>query len=85
MHEIEVDLADDRFDVAYDPSLVSVERLLETIGALDYKTEVVDAPGERRTVADRIDPSLLPDDLQSLFAEAKTKSKPVLVEFSGPG
>ncbi len=85
MHEIEVDLADDRFDVAYDPSLVSVEDLLTTIRSLDYEPQTVDAPSEPAVVLERIDPTSLPEDLRTLFVEARAKDKPVLVEFSGPG
>ena len=80
-----VDLADDRFDVTFDSSLVSSPDLLRTIRDLDYEPELVDPPGEHAVVAERIDPMSLPEDLQALFAQAKAKDKPVLVEFSGPG
>ncbi len=82
-----VDLADDRFDVAFDPALVSVDGFLGAIRDLGYEPEVVDAPAERTVVADRIDldGATLPEDLRALFVEAEAEDKPVLVEFSGPG
>lgn len=85
MLEIEVDLADDRFDVTFDPERVSVADFLRTIRNLDYEPELVEVPTEPTAVAERIDTAKLPGDLRSLFAEAKTDRKPVLVEFSGPG
>ncbi len=71
--------------MTFDPSLASAADLLRTISALDYEPELVDAPGAPSVVAERIDPASLPEDLQALFAQAKAKDKPVLVEFSGPG
>ena len=59
--------------------------MLRTIRDLDYEPELVDAPTEQAVAANRVDPNSLPGDLGSLFAEAKAKSKPVLIEFSGPG
>ena len=82
-----VDLADDRFDVTFDSTLVSVADVLGAIRDLGYDPEVVDTPVVRTAVADRIDldAATLPDDLRALFVEAAAKDKPVLVEFSGPG
>jgi copper chaperone CopZ len=85
VHEIEVDLADDRFDITFDPELVSVPDFLRTIRKLDYEPLLVDAPAESAVVAERIAPDSLPDDLRALFAQAKAQNKLLLVEFSGPG
>lgn len=85
MLEIEVDLADDRFDVTFDPGRVSAADLLRTIKGLDYEPELVETPTEPTVVAERIDTATLPEDLRALFAKAKAEKKPVLVEFSGPG
>ena len=85
MHEIEVDLADDRFDVTFDRGRVSTADLLRTIRDLDYEPELVEAPGEAAVAAEAIDPASLPESMEALFAQAKSQDKPVLVEFSGPG
>lgn len=85
MLEIEVDLADDRFDVTFDPDRASAADFLRTIKGLDYEPELVEAPTGPTVVVERIDTATLPEDLRSLFAEARTDRKPVLVEFSGPG
>jgi len=85
VEEIRVDLADDRFDLTFDADQVSLATLVETIRDLDYKPEVVDAPGALAAVAERIDLELLPEEMQAVFVEAKLEKKFVLVEFSGPG
>ncbi len=85
MRKVEVDLADDRFDVAFDHDMVSVAGLLRTIRDLDYAPEVVRAPSGHAVVSDQIDLASLPEDMQALFFEAKARRKYLLVEFSGPG
>ena len=85
MHEIGVDLADDRFEVTFDPDRVSAADFLRTIRGLDYEPELVEPPTEPTVVAERIDTATLPEDLRALFVKAKAEDRPVLVEFSGPG
>ena len=80
-----VDLADDRFDVRFDPNRVSAADLLRTIRDLDYEPEVVEAPSDPVVIAERVDVASLPDSLGELFEQAKKTGRPVLVEFSGPG
>ncbi len=83
---MQVDLADDRFDITYDPNRVAVTGLLESIRTLDYKPEVV----ARASVAGRAAPTHielaeLPRELADTFAAARKSNKVVLVRFSGPG
>ena len=83
---MQVDLADDRFDVTYDPAEVEVSALLASIRKLDYEPEVVEpATSPKAETASRVDLSDLPPELSSLFAEASKSDKPLLIQFSGPG
>jgi hypothetical protein len=84
---VEVDLADDRFDVAFDGSAVTTEEMLATIRELDsdYRPELVAFGAGSSPPADRIDSSALPEDLRTMLAEAKEREELLLVEFSGPG
>jgi hypothetical protein len=83
---VRVDLKDDRFDITYDPSRVGVDRLLRVIRRLEYEPRVVErAQGSGPGVPTCVDVADLPPVLASLFAEARTSGKPVLLAFSGPG
>jgi hypothetical protein len=83
---VQVDLEDDRFDITYDPARVDVDRLLGVIRRLEYEPRVVErAHGSGPAVPTRVDVADLPPVLASLFAEARTSGKPVLIAFSGPG
>jgi hypothetical protein len=84
VQQIQVDLADDRFDITYDPDRVTVADFLRTIRALDYEPKVADRPSKQTVVQERIDPASLPGNSRAWFTEAKTKNKILLVEFSGP-
>jgi hypothetical protein len=85
VRRVEVDLADDRFDIAFDPKRASVESMLRAIRKLDYQPAVVDAPTEQAVVVDRIEVGDMPADMRRLWSEAKASNKLLLVEFSGPG
>lgn len=85
MQAVAVDLASDRFDVTFDPGVVEVEAILAAIRALDYRPEVVTKPAQERVVLDRVDVAELPAAVADLMAGAQDASKPVLLEFSGPG
>lgn len=82
-----MDLADDRFDVTYDPSEVAAEDLLGSIRELGYEPELVIAaePATDPDPAAPMDLAQLPRDLATLFARARQTGKPVLLQFSGPG
>lgn len=84
---VDVDLADDRFDVTYDPSRIAAEDLLGSIRELGYEPELVLAaePPTDPDPAAPMDLAQLPEDLATLFARARQTGKPVLLQFSGPG
>jgi hypothetical protein len=84
VRRVEVDLADDRFDIAFDPKRASVEGMLRAIRKLDYQPAVVAAPTEKTVVVERIEASDMPADIRRLWSEALASNKPLLVEFSGP-
>jgi hypothetical protein len=85
VRRVEVDLADDRFDIAFDPKRASVEGMLRAIRKLDYQPAVVAAPTEKTVVAERVEAGDLPADMRRLLGEAKASNKLLLVEFTGPG
>ncbi len=81
-----MDLGDDRFDVRYDPRRVSPEKMLETVGALGFKAEVVAKPPEAPTPGTgRVALDTLPTPLQALFDRAHREGRPVLLDFFAPG
>ena len=84
--ELTVTLEDDRFDIRFDPALVTAERLCEKVRELGYAPQRL-APGEAPAAAavERIDPATLPDRLRRRFEEARMSGKPLLLDFSGPG
>ena len=70
VHTVEADLANDRFDVTFDPEHVTVAVLLERIRLLGYEPEVVERPAETTVPATRLEPSSLPEELGALLADA---------------
>ena len=82
-----MDLADDRFDVIYDPNKINPEGLLGSIRELGYEPELVIAtePESEPATTGELDLAQLPEDLAALFARARQTGKPVLLQFSGPG
>jgi len=80
-----VDLADDRFDVRYDPELADANVLLDAVRALGYAPEIVTRVAEARVELERVDVALLPDGLQQLFARSRTTRAPILLDFFAPG
>jgi len=58
---------------------------MRAIRDLDYAPEIVVTPSERTALLDYIDTATLPTGLRTVFVEAKAESKPIIVEFSGPG
>ena len=86
MLELTVTLADDRFDIRFDPARVSAERLCETVRELGYSPQLLQA-GEAPASAtvERIDPSALPLRLRRRLDEARASGKLLLLDFSGPG
>ena len=86
MLELTVTLAEDRFDIRFDPSRVTAEHLCETVRKLGYSLQVL-APDQvpAAAIVERIDPAKLPERLRRRFEEARASGKPVLLEFSGPG
>lgn len=75
---LSVDLDDDRFDVAYDPSRVSVERMLRSVEDAGYAAQTAE-PKARPPVP------ALPPSVRSLLAAANSSGRPLLLEFSGAG
>lgn len=78
-------MADDRFDIRYDPARASPERMLETVRAMGYRPEIVQKGSSAPRLPSRVEPSELPATLQALLAEAARDRKPVLFEFHAPG
>lgn len=86
MARLEVDLADDRFDVRYDPRRLSSDRMLEVIRVLGFEGRVVEKPsGASQPVTARVDPASLPPPLAALLARARKEGRPVLLDFTAPG
>lgn len=84
MRSVEVDLADDRFDVRYDPARADANGLLEAVRALGYAPEVVTRETEGRTELERVDVAHLPDGLQQLFERSRAARAPILLDFFAP-
>ena len=84
MRRVEVDLADDRFDVRYDPVLVRPEELLELVRGLGYEPELASAKPPP-AAALRVDLAALPADLRARFERARATQRPVLLDFAAPG
>ena len=80
-----MDLADDRFDVRYDRSRIEERAVLEIVRTLGYQPELVQGSPGPRPELERVDLSLLPGDLQELFARARAARTPILLEFFAPG
>lgn len=85
MRAVAVDLADDRFDVRYDPASVDPARILNAVRELGYEPELVAGGPAPRPELARVDPSLLPADLRELFASSRKIHRPVLLDFFAPG
>ena len=79
--ELRVALADDRFDVRYDPKRVTTDQMLEAVSALGYSPEIVTGVAPSEAPTERLDTAALPD----VFAEAARENRPVLLDFFGPG
>jgi hypothetical protein len=82
---VEVDLADDRFDVRHDPGRIGASTLLATVRRLGYSPEIVEHGAARPAELERVDLALLPAGLQQLFATSRATRKPVLLDFFAPG
>lgn len=83
---MQVNLEDDRFDVTFNPKVVTSAALLETIQKLDFKPEVVTRErSDGEEAVEQVDASKLSEGLAPLFAKARTSNKVVLLQFSGPG
>lgn len=83
---MKVDLEDDRFDVTYNPKLLSSDALLEAVRKLEFKPELVthtESSGE--SAIQQIDTTKLPKELGELLGQARAAGKVVLLKFSGPG
>lgn len=81
-----MDLEEDRFDVTYDAGRVATDVLLDVIRKLEYEPVVVgSAAGASKSGTTQVDLAALPEELATLFGEARDASKPVLLRFSGPG
>lgn len=85
MRSVEVDLADDRFDVQYDPASVGADALLAAVRALGYSPEIVEREAAARAELERVEVALLPDGLQQLLARSRTTQRPILLDFFAPG
>lgn len=84
--DVQVDLEEDRFDVTHDAGRVATDALLDAIRKLEYEPVVVErAPGASKSGTTQVDLAALPEELAKLFGEARDASKPVLLQFSGPG
>ena len=58
----------------------------DAIRKLEYEPVVVEStPGASKSGATQVDLGALPEELAKLFGEARDASKPVLLQFSGPG
>ena len=79
-------MADDRFDVRYQPAAVTPAAMLATVRELGYEPELVErAPDERAPAPARVDVAALPPELRATFAEAARAERPLLLAFSAPG
>ena len=84
MSQVEVDLADDRFDVRYDPERVRPEQILELVRGLGYTPELVRAQ-PAPAAATHVDLAALPADVRALFERARAAQRLVLIDFAAPG
>ena len=80
-----MDLADDRFDVRYDPEFADANALLDAVRALGYAPEIVTKGAPARAELQRVDAALLPGGLQQLLARARATRTPILLDFFAPG
>lgn len=78
-------LEHDRFDIRFDPAVVTVDRMLETVRAKGYEPAVVPDGGEPAAAVREIDPATLSDSLRGRFEEARRAGLPLLIDVSGPG
>ena len=86
MQQVQVDLANDRFDITFDPLLLTTSTITDTIRELGFEPELVTgAATPPPTAARQLDTSLLPDDVRNLLAKAGAEHKMVLLQFTGPG
>jgi len=82
---VHVDLADDRFDVRFATDRLTSNDLLAAIRELGFEPEIVTAAArEQDAAATHIDTGALPDDLQQLLADARTREQLLLLQFTGP-
>ena len=84
MSRVDVDLADDRFDVRYDPARVRPEQLLALVRELGYEPELASAK-PTPAAALRVDLAALPSDLGARFERARATQRLVLLDFTAPG
>ena len=79
-----MDLADDRFDVRFDPALADANALLDVVRALGYAPEIVARSAQGLAELERVDVALLPKGMQQLFARSRAIRAPVLLDFFAP-
>jgi hypothetical protein len=88
---VEVDLADDRFDVSYDPAHASEREIVAAVQALGYAPELVRADPAAESIralapeSDRVDLVRLSGDLALAVEGARALDRPLLIEFFAPG
>ena len=84
MSRVDVDLADDRFDVRYDPERVRPDELFALVRGLGYEPELASAR-PAPAAATQVDLAALPADVRALFERARAAERPVLLDFAAPG
>ena len=77
-------IAEDRFDIEYDPARVTVAAMLASIRELGYEPVPVPA-GDSPVAPASLDIATLPPALRVLFDEAARAGRPVLLDVTGPG
>ena len=86
MTDVQVDLADDRFDITYRPEDTTQLELLDVVTKAGYSPEVVVKPtGDSRQATTQVDLTQLPPGLTEVFARARSVKALVLLDFTGPG
>ena len=86
MNDVQVDLADDRFDLRYDPTRVSPEAMLAAVRGLGYEPELVEGARELPPAkSSHVEPSSLPEEIRASFHRAAREDRPVLLDFWSPG
>lgn len=85
VQHVQVDLTDNRFDVTFEPQIVTMGDLLAAVAATGFTPEIVAtalSSGQSKQAV--LNSNALPEDLQHLIRDAKTRKRLILLHFTGP-